>query len=155
RRIINRVLGQHSQQDPVRDYLDLAIDIDLRVLCNDRQFIIQFWIERLERIMESIACRPRRFADDDLPQSLAQIVFANRGYGALPGPHIAYYQEMFREVYRVKDREEWEPWVRPLISRFLRSALHSNVRDGRRTVTISIYGCVAGQRSLEPSRIPV
>ncbi len=75
--------------------------------------------------MESIACRPRRFADDDLPQSLAQLVFVNRGYGALPGPYVAYYQEMFREVYRVKDREDREFRFRPFVSRFLCLALNS------------------------------
>src|SRR6266487_5851053 len=58
---------------------------------------------------------------------------------------------MFREVYRVKDREDREFRFRPFVSRFLRSSLHSIVRNGRKTVTIINYGFVAGQRRLEPS----
>src|SRR2546428_10624630 len=75
-------------------------------------------MKRLERVVESVAGRPRWFADDDLPPTLRQLEFVNGGDGALPSADIADNQEMFREVYRVKNREDRKRRVRPLFRPF-------------------------------------
>src|SRR2546428_4711529 len=105
-------------------------------------------MKRLERIEESVAGGPRGLTDDNLPLPLPQSVFVNRGYGALPRSDITDDNEMFREVYRVEDREDWESWLWPFVSRFLRFALQSILQDDWRIVTIISTGFAAGQRTL-------
>src|SRR5436309_11045064 len=105
-------------------------------------------MKRLERIEESVAGGPRGLTDDDLPLPLPQSVFVNRGYGALPRSNIPDYYEVFREVYRVEDGEDWESWFWPFVNRFLGLALQSILRDGWRTGTTINTGFAAGQRIL-------
>src|SRR3989442_10828327 len=118
----------------------------MSVLRNDSQFISQCWMKRLERIEESVAGGPRGLTDDNLPLPLPQSVFVNRGYGALPRSDITDNYEVFLEVYRIEDREDWESWFRPFVCRFLRRTFQSILRDGWQTVTIINTGFAAGQR---------
>src|SRR6266702_340279 len=105
-------------------------------------------MKHLKRIIESITGRPRGLTDDNLLVPLPEPVFVNRGYSALPRSDITDDYEVFREVYRVEDREDWESWFRPFVSRFLRLALQSILRDRRKTATITNTGFAAGQRIL-------
>src|SRR6266566_2846260 len=109
-------------------------------------------MKRLERIVERVARSPRWLADHDLPGFLRQFVFVNRGYGALPSADIADNQEMFREVYRVKDREDRKRRFRPFVSRFFWLAVYSDVWDGWGTVVIVNAKFVASQSRLVPSQ---
>src|SRR2546425_1013617 len=110
-------------------------------------------MERLKRVVESVAGRPRWFADDDLPPALRQLEFVNGGDGALPSADIADNQEMFREVYRVKDREDWKSWFLPFVSRFLYLAFYSILWESWKTMIIIHAEFAACQMRLQPSRI--
>src|SRR6266568_5176398 len=110
-------------------------------------------MKRLERIVERVARSPRWLADHDLPGFLRQFVFVNRGYGALPSADIADNQEMFREVYRVKDREDRKRRFRPFVSRFFWLAVYSDAWDRWGTVIIVNAKFVASQSRLVPSGI--
>src|SRR6266705_2450596 len=131
-----------------------AIDIDLSVLRNNCQLVSQFWIERLKRIVESVTGGPRGLANDDLPPPLGQFVFVNRGYSALPGPDVADDYEMFREIYRIKNREDWKFWFGPFVSCFLYKSSHSLLWESWKTIIKINAELVASQGRLEPSRIP-
>src|SRR5208337_1174167 len=96
----------HPEKDTVRDYPDLAADVDLGVLSDDGKLVAQLRMKRLKRVEQSVARRPRGLADDDLPVPVAQLEFVDRGYGALPRPDVADDHEVVREVYRVEDRED-------------------------------------------------
>jgi hypothetical protein len=77
----------------------------------------------------------------------------NRGDGALPRSNIADDYEMFREIYRVKDREDRELWLWPFVSGFLRSAFHSTLWESRKTIIKINAELVASQDRFKPSRI--
>src|SRR3989442_7162597 len=101
-------------------------------------------MERLKRVVESVAGRPRWFADDDLPPALRQLEFVNGGDGALPSADIADNQEMFREVYRVKNREDRKRRFRPPFGRFFLLAGSTHVLVGLGTVNLN-YAQFVGQ----------
>src|SRR2546428_13070195 len=107
-------------------------------------------MKRLERVVESVAGRPRWFADDDLPPTLRQLEFVNGGDGALPSADIADNQEMFREVYRVKNREDRKRRFPPLFGRFFWFAVYSNVWGGWGTGIIIAAQIVASPRKSHP-----
>src|SRR5438552_11583646 len=60
---------------------------------------------------------------------------------------------MFREVYRVEDREDRERWLCPLVGRFLSSFLGCLVRDRWKTIIKIQTEFVSSQKRFEPSGI--
>src|SRR5208283_968582 len=119
RRIEDGVLRKHPEQDTVSDYLDSAADIDLGVLRDDRQLLLYFWVERLERVEQGVARGPRRLADYDLPVPVVRLELVNRGHGALSRPDVADNYEVVREIYGVEYGEDREIWPCPIPSRLV------------------------------------
>src|SRR5438445_11015703 len=109
-------------------------------------------MKRLERIEESITAGSRGLADDNLLLPLPQSVFVNRGYGALPRSDIADDYEVFREVYRGKDREDRKRRFRPFVSRSLPLSRHSIIWDSGRALIIIDNEFVSSQWRLRPCR---
>ena len=110
-------------------------------------------MKRLERVVESVARSPRWLADDDLPLALRQFEFVNRGDGALPSADIADDQEMFREVDRIKDREDRKRRFPAFVSRSLPLSRHSIIWDSGRALIIIDNEFVASQGRLRPCRM--